>query len=323
MSDLLLVLPFIALCAFYTGAETGLYSVNRIRLRLRARQPNASISARALHAILANPHLMVATTLAGADISTYLAAAYCTRALTDYGLAHAELWATLAISPVLLIAGQIIPKAFFARHANTLMYPLAPVIRATTFALYPIVILMKSAMAAVDTLFGEPESHELGQISQLRLMHFLEESREEGVLTAHEDWMARNIMKLEKTKLRDVMVPIGRVVSVPRNATVDDLRDVSRVRIYSRVPVYEGDNGNIIGIVGLVEYLCDCSGKPVAEFIRQAPRLNENMTVNEALLTLRRTRDHMGLVVNNAGKFVGIATIKDLVEEIVGELAEW
>jgi CBS domain containing-hemolysin-like protein len=203
------------------------------------------------------------------------------------------------------------------------MYPIAPVIRATTIALWPVVKLMKAAMAGVDFLFGGPEPQEIGQISQPRLMHFLEESREEGVLSAHDDWMARNIMKLEKTRLRDVMVPMERVVSVPRNATVDDLRNISKTRVYSRIPVYDGDKGNIVGLVGLVEYLCDCSGKPVAEFIRRAPRLKESMSVNEALLTLRRTRDHMGLVVDNNDKVIGIATIKDLVEEIVGELEEW
>ncbi len=323
MSEILLVLPFIVMCAFYTGAETGLYSLNRIRLRFRARQPNASLSVRTLNAIYADRQLMVATTLAGTNIAQYLAAAYCTDALTAYGLRHAEFWATLAMAPLLLIVGEIIPKAFFSRHANALMYPIAPVIRGTTFALYPIVKLMKALMASVDFVFGGPEPQGIGQMSQPRLMHFLEESREEGVLSAHEDWMARNIMKLEKTRLHDVMAPMERVVSVPRNATVDDVRDVSRTRVYSRIPVYEGDKGNIIGIVGIVEYLCNCSGKPVAEFIRKAPRLKETMTVNEALLTLRRTRDHMGLVVDKADKVVGVVTIKDLVEEIVGELEEW
>jgi putative hemolysin len=323
MTELLLILFFLFSAALYTGMETGAYSINRIRLRFRLRSSPARSDAQTLGTVLADRQVMVATALAGTNISQYLAIACCAIVLTGFGLAHALLWSALILAPVLLVLCEIVPKAFFARHANTLMYPLAAVFRATTLALYPVVMLLKGVMVAVDALFGPAEPQGLGPLSQPRLVHFLEEGRREGVLSPHQHRMARNIMKLEQMRVRDVMVPLERVVAVPRDATVDDLRRVSVERAYSRIPVHEGPKENILGIVGLVEYLCDCAGKPIAGFIRPAQRLNEHMPVNGALLQLRRTRDHMGIVTNDAGAAVGIVTIKDLVEEIVGELAEW
>jgi len=316
-----LVLLTLLWASFFTGSEMGAYCVNRIRLRFRAQL--GSPGARTLERLLSDREMLVSTTLAGTNLGHYAGTALCTAVFSRLDHAYAELWSTLLLAPVILVFAELIPKTVFAAHANHVMLRAAPVLRAATFLLWPVVLVLKGIMLGFDSVFGRAEPQGVGRISLPRLRHFLEEGAHDGVLSPEQDRMARNIMHLERIRLRDVMVPLHHVAALPETATGEDVLQRARRHTYSRLPVYAGARTNIVGILGLVGYLLDGAGRPVREVMRPPLKISQDTPMGDALLTMRRAREPMAVVVDAAGRAVGIATIKDLVEEIVGELAAW
>lgn len=323
MIDIILILLLLFVSAFFSGSETGAYSVNRLRLMSRVRGKNPDLSARILNKLLSDRQTLVSTILVGNNLVNYLASAVCVSMLMKTELRPAALWSTIILSPFVLVFGEIIPKTLFVRHANAIMYRIAFIIRATTFIFYPAVMLLKGIMIVFDRFFGEAEQRGIGAVSAQRLRHFLEEGRQEGVLSPQQSRMAENVMKLEKIPLSHVMVPLNKVFAVPADIERDDLKKNMREHSYSRLPVFEGKRDNITGVLVLLEYLCSEERAEPKDFIRPAKKLDSSMPIDAALLELRRNREPMGIVINRQGRAIGIVTIKDLVEEIVGELAAW
>ncbi|MBI2559517.1 MAG: CBS domain-containing protein [Planctomycetes bacterium] len=144
------------------------------------------------------------------------------------------------------------------------------------------------------------------------------------MVTPYQNLMAKNIMNLGQVPLRNVMIPLKDVALIPSTISGQCLTNIARTRKFSRLPVYENYESNIIGILNLFDFLSTNGSKPdIRGIIRGAAYLDSNMPIDDALLKLQQSKQHMGIVIDQDKKAVGIVTIKDLVEEIVGELVVW
>jgi CBS domain containing-hemolysin-like protein len=131
-------------------------------------------------------------------------------------------------------------------------------------------------------------------------------------------------MALGTTPIKKVMIPLEEVIMAPETVGPRSLRGMAGEKKFSRIPIYDRERTRVVGIVPLLEFLMD--GEPqgdIHEFVRPATFIYEETPVDDALLKLRHVRHRMGIIVDADGKAVGIVTIKDLVEEIVGELSVW
>ena len=130
-------------------------------------------------------------------------------------------------------------------------------------------------------------------------------------------------MNLSAVRVDSVMIPRSRAATVPSDIPRDEFLRVARMAHFSRLPVYRGDARRIIGVVNVYNVLTDRHAQPVAEHVRPPVTLAEHVTVSAALLKLQRTREAMAIVVDRTDHCVGILTLKDLVEEVVGDLEVW
>jgi putative hemolysin len=301
--------------------ETGIYCLNR--LRLRHRQEQGRRDARRVWRLAQNPTTLVCTTLAGTNVSIYVSSslmtAYLSRFLPEE---YAQLAATIALAPLALVLAEALPKAVFQAHANELVYRLSWPLWLGSRLLWPISTPLRAVTFASSRLLGQPPTP-TWSVSEKRLRYYLSEGARAGVLSTQQDAIARNILRLSSARLRDVMIPLDRVQMTPLDASAEDVRRIASERPRSRLLVYNGRSEAVVGAVGIMDCLTAEGDDKVAAHVRPLPRIPADLPLDEALLHLQRLRQAMAVVVDEQDRAVGAVTMKDLVEEVVGELHDW
>ncbi len=325
MSTYIYILLFVGLffSFIYAATETGFYCLNRIRLRYR--EERGWWTAKIINRMLNDPHGMVCTVLIGNNVANYIAAAtftYIISVRVSHG--RAELLATLMLAPVILIFCEILPKSIFQRHADYFLYKVAPIADISYKVFSPLVFLLRVISRLPHLFLKGVEVKESPFFSPQRLRYFLDEGAAEGAVSVYQNTMARNIMALGTTAVQKVMIPLEEVTMAPATVGPQSLRDLAGDKKFSRIPIYDRERTRIIGVVVIIEFLMNEKHQGnIREFVRTVTHIDAETPVDDALLKLRHARQRMGIVTDGDGKAVGIITIKDLVEEIVGELTVW
>lgn len=322
MVNYLLMALFIVLSAFFSGSEMGVYCVNRVRLRWR--QEHGWPGADRLRRLISRPRVAINTILVGNNIANYLATVLCATQLAAIGLAGgADLYSSLIMPPVLLVFAEIMPKSLYQRRADTLMYRTAPLLLCAKVLFYPVLVLLQGVWKAVRTLLGVGRGHPEEQFTDEKFRFYLSEGAALGVLSDYQRAMAENILRVKSLGLEAALVPLQEVVMLPRGASYGEVKDVLGRHRFSRIPVYEGSRENVVGLVNVLDVL-SAEGRPDASRLsRRIIRLDRDVSVGEALFALQKARQQMAVVTGEGGEASGIVTVKDLVEEIVGELRAW
>jgi len=307
----------------YSGLETGVYAVSKIRLDLRAEAGGGA--PRRLKAALRDGREVLAVLLIGNNAANYLASAGMVGLLTSRRVGGAD-WVSAAIlTPVIFVFCEVLPKNLFHRHSETLTYALSRFLAISrwTFKAIGLVGTVRAIVQAVLRLAGRrlgPHDSPLGGAQ--RIAAILAEGRASGVVTHDQSLIAERVVNIENVRLADVMVPIGRAVLADRHASPEDLRALMARHGHPRVAVYEGQPDHIVGALNIYDVLLDETGRPPAEHVTTPPALPQTLSVIEAMVALQRRREVLAFVTDADGGCVGLITTKDLLEEIVGELAE-
>ncbi len=320
----------IGFSAFYSGCETGLYSVNTVRLRLAQRTGRRS--AAILSRMLRDREGSIITTLVGTNLSNYLATAcvvsiFIAMAVPD---SKAELLTTLVLTPIIFVFAEVTPKELFRREANTLMSRLIRPLRISDllFRATGAVALLKglARLAARCVRFGRDGAlTSLGPRQQVATM--LREGLGAGILTEEQSVIVDRVMSISTVRVRSAMIPRDSVRTVRVDAAPDRFLEQVRSHDYSRMPVLSGPD-KVVGIVHVFDVLADASSsgglpRPVTDFMSPPLDLEPDQTVTSALTEMQRRGVAMAIVTDPTGRFLGIVTVKDLVEEIVGDLQAW
>jgi len=316
------VLLALVASAFFSGCETGVYSLDRVRLRVRAEEDGGQ--ARRLERLMARQEELVITTLLGTNIADYLATAFVSALLlhTAFSQSQAEVYTTAILTPLVLVFGGVIPKDWFQRESDRLMYglslPLAICHRAArcTGLVFLLRTLTDALIRRLDPL--AKREHELAP--RLRVSRLLQEGALSGGLTAFQREAMDRLLRLSQVRVGAVMTPRPRAIMVPRDVQRDDLLRVARMAHFSRLPVYEGDPRRVIGTLNVYDVLMDEQPREPTSYLREPVFVLATETVPAALLKLQQGRQVMAIVLDERRQCVGLLTIKDLIEEIVGEL---
>jgi len=306
------------LSGLFSGLETGLYVLNKVRLELRAEAGGRD--AKRLRRLLRKPNNLLAVLLIGTNISSYSVAFALTAMFDLAGTGAATEWYSLGFGTLLLfVLGDTVPKSVFHRLSETLTYRLS-------WALSVSDVLLKFTglsylMRAAAWLVMLPVRSRQGAATEGRLGEIFAEGQASGVLTHTQAVMVDRVMNIAGVKLADAMVAIEKAICIRRDTARAALMRMLRKHNYSRVPVRDA-SGDVVGILDVYDVLIDESVAVPAEKMTEPLKLPAGMSVTEALYRLQRTRAMMAIVQKD-GRPVGIVTIKDLVEEIVGELEEW
>lgn len=312
-----------------SAVETGSYRLNRIRLRLRVDAGDRR--AATLLTLLRDMRGLIVAILVSNNVANYVVAAAVTTlvaaAFTAQSDLVVQLLATAIVTPVLFVFCEVLPKNLFIFNPESRMLPLAGAIRTAKRLLtyVGLVPALKGVSSLVLRIAGAAGGGANPFNPRQRLRALFRESAAEGVISGYQSELVEKVLTLREKTVREVMIPMARVatvaVGVGREAFIEELRRHS----YSRLPVWEGRRDHIVGIVRINDVLAMGEGSldlPAAmsrDFLSMAPQI----TVSQAMFRMRKARAAMAIVIDGKGRAVGIITVKDLVEEIIGELAAW
>lgn len=231
--------------------------------------------------------------------------------------------AVLVMTYFHVVVGEMIPKALALQRPEGTALAVSPLMRFTGMVLYPLVALVNGAGNAVLRLLRIPLTGESRLHSASELVHLVEESSEEGVVSEEEERLIRNILDFGELEVRDVMVPRVRVDALLLDAGADEVRRLVAEHGHTRFPVHRGDLDEIVGILHVKDFIeRDVLGGSLAlrSLVRRVPRVPEAIPVERLLASFKRLHVHMAIVLDEHGGTSGIVTLDDLLAEVVGEV---
>jgi putative hemolysin len=309
----------IALCllseGFFSGSEIAVVSADRHRLKARAAE--GSMGAKLALRMLERPEFLVGTCLIGTNVSTVGAATIATAALAEVLGGRPQLLVVALIFPLTLVIGELVPKSIFQARADTLAPIIVFPLRAFSFAIYPMLLVLEFCSKTLLRLTGgEPKPG----VTREEIRGLLQASGELRL-----DDVDRNLIKrvfaFTEASVEDVMVPLIEVDMVSQDADVRQAIDRIETSGHSWLPVYQDRVDNVIGVIHHSDLLfLENLTQRVDLLMRPLKFVPETKRVDELFLEFRRERTRIAVAVDEYGGAVGLVTREDLLEEIVGDI---
>lgn len=320
--QLVALVVLLILSAFFSSAETSLVSVNQIRMRSLAE--NGNVRAKRVLAITSNQSKMLSAILIGNNIVNISASSLATIvAQRIWGNAAVSI-ATGVLTVLVLIFGEISPKTLATANADKMALLFSGPIRILMIVLTPFIIIINFLAKGVLRLLGYKEDKNKTSFTEDELRTIVEVSHEEGVLENDEREMINNVFDFGESQAKDVMIPRIDMTCISIDSTFDEIVEVFRKDKYTRLPVYETSVDNVIGIINVKDLLL-CEDKKnfsVQNILRKPYYTYEYKKISELMEELKKTSNNFTIIVDEYGSTVGMITLEDLLEEIVGEIRD-
>ena len=313
----------IALSSFFSMSETALMSLSRIRLRhmMEADVPGAEL----VEKLTKDPNRLLGTILIGNSVANIGASAMATVLATNiFGNSGVGI-ATGIITVLVLIFGEITPKSIAKQKSEAVALRVAIPIEFIVIIFKPLVYIFTAISSLFIRILGGDPNEARSFITHEELKTMVGVSEEEGVLENAEKEMIFNVFEFADLQVKDIMVQRVDIVSVDKEASYDEVMDVIKNEQFSRIPVYNQTIDNIIGVLNIkdlatIENLREDFN--ISKYIRDQFYTFEFKKIVELFKEMKKTRNHIAIVLDEYGGTVGLVTIEDLVEEIVGEIED-
>lgn len=319
MSLIWLAVACLVVTMFFSAAEMAFIAANRLRLRHQAEEGDP-VAAAYLESFR-QPERLLSTAMMGVTIAHIIAASAVTFALQPRLGRLAWLVAAGAVIPIMLVFGEIIPKAVAREWATNLILRLYRPLIWMSRLLTPFVALANAIVAGVLRIFGGPRVDTRQFVSREELKALLQLEPGEAAVSTQEAEMIDKIFDLGDTTVREVMVPLVDVVMLPDTAAVADVVALIRQRGFSRIPISGQRETNVVGVVTAMDLLRrGGQAQGVAEIMRPPTFVPETKRIDDLLREMQKGRNQLAVVVDEYGGATGIVTLEDIVEQIVGEI---
>lgn len=336
---LIILLVLIGMNAFFAASEIAIISVNAVKIRKKAEEGDAE--AKFLQNLIGEPSKFLATIQVGVTLAGLLASAVAAEGFADQLTLWIKGWGwplelavvkfaaviliTIILSYFQLVLGELVPKRLAMQKPEQI----------ARFAVKPIYILLKITapfvkFLSISTNFvikifgGNPALHE-EKISEEEIRLMVEVGQEKGVIQTTEKEMINNIFEFDNTTASEVMTHRTDVYALSLDASLDEVIDLLVCQKFSRMPVYDDNIDNIVGILHVQDLIPVLKGTNKADFslkkiIRDAHFVPSSKKTDELFKELQKNKTHMAVVIDEYGGTAGIVTIEDLIEEIVGNI---
>jgi len=316
---ILLILICIALEGFFSGTETAMVSVDRSRIKALAEQ--GSKRAALVDAVLQTPEKFFSTTLLGTNISVVLSNAVATFLIIKYLGEGYEYITILIMTPVILILGEIVPKTVYRYHAEQITTYLVYPLKIISLVFYPIVAILTWLTQLFMKLFGLGGTQFRPHTTREDIENYLDMWNINSRLRTAEKKIIERIFDFSEIAVEDIMIRLVNIEALELHDSIDKATNLALKTGYSRLPVYAGEAYNIIGIAHAFDLLTAQDKKQtLKDIMRPARYVPNSASVDELLKQLQTEGNSIAVVVNEYGGTVGIVTIEDILEEVVGEI---
>lgn len=321
-SQFLLLAVLIVFSAIFSGSETALVSINNSKVEELVAQKVKN--SKYLKKLKKDPHRLLITVLIGNNIVNIAASAYAAVLFTELLGSSGVGIATGVMTFFILIFGEITPKSFAHQHSVGVSLFMAKPVYIFQILLFPAVWLFDKIVSSVNKLFGTKKAF---TVTEGELVAMLKIGAQEGSIETRERELIENILEFNDIEVEDVMTPRVNIDAIDVEMTIQEAVDFAIKHSHSRLPVYQDDIDNIIGIVSIKELLrfydeLNANKKLKNLDLTTPMQVPLSKKINKLFRDFQRNHVHIAIVIDEYGGTAGIATIEDLLEEIVGEIVD-
>lgn len=320
--QLLSLIILLILSAFFSSAETALTTVNKIRMRSMAE--DGTKAALTVMKVIDNPSKMLSAILIGNNIVNLSASSLATTLTISIWGNRAIGLVTGILTLLILVFGEISPKTLATLYSEKLALSYAPVIYFLMTVLTPVIFVINHLSLGFLKLLHVDPNRKADAITEDELRTIVEVSHEEGVIESEERRMINNVFDFGDSMAKDVMVPRIDMTFANVESTYQELIEIFREERFTRLPVYEDNTDNVIGIINIKDLLL-CTDEPsfnVRDYLREPYFTYEYKKTSELMFEMRKASVNIVIVLDEYGATAGLITLEDLLEEIVGEIRD-
>lgn len=316
MQPIIFMVVLVIFSAYFSATETAFSTFNRIRLKNLAEDGNRR--AKLVLDMSENYDRLLSTILVGNNIVNILLTAIATVFFSNlYGEGIGPTVSTVVSTVVVLIFGEITPKSLAKQYAESFTMATAPVLRCIVVILYPINWLFGLWKKLLGLLFKSKDDQ---GVTEEELLTIVDEAEQDGALGEEESDLIRRAISFNDREAEDILIPRVDVTGVPADATYAEMREIFAESGFSRLPVYENTMDNIIGIVHHKNCtLAEGEPKPT-DIMSPVVFIPPTMKIRLLLKQLQQEKAHIAIVADEYGGTLGIVTMEDILEELVGEI---
>ncbi|WP_348613271.1 hemolysin family protein [Halobaculum rarum] len=316
----------IALSAFFSSSEIAMFSLAAHRIDLLVEEGRRG--ANAVAELKSDPHRLLVTILVGNNLVNIAMSSLATALVGIYveSAGAAVLISTFGITTLVLLFGESAPKSYAVENTESWALRIARPLQLSEYLLLPLVVTFDYLTRLVNKVTGGRSAIETSYVTRDEIQNMIQTGEREGVIEEEEREMLDRIFRFNQTIAKEVMTPRLDVNAVPKDASIDEAIETCVQADHERVPVYEGNLDNIIGVVNirdLVRARYYGEGEnDLASVVQPTLHVPESKNADELLEEMQDTRMQMVVVIDEFGTTEGILTLEDMVEEIVGEILE-
>lgn len=318
MINIILIILLVAFSAMFSSCETAFSTVNKMRLRSNADQGSTK-AAKALRLAESFDNSLT-TILIGNNIVNIASTSISTVLFTDLFGAKGVGIATVVMTVVVLIFGEILPKTFAKENSEKCAYFFAGPLSALIVLFTPLSFIFSAIKNIVSKLYASSEK--TPSVTEDELKCIIDEIEEEGVLEESESDLVRSALDFDETIVSEILTPRVKIVGVEINSSIEEIKNVFLTEMYSRLPVYEKNIDNIVGIITQKDFfkMISENRSDIQNIIQDVVFISEFKLINDALHEMQRSKTHMSVIIDQYGGTKGIITMEDIIEELVGEI---
>ena len=319
---IIILVVLVLLSAFFSSAETALMTCNKVKMKALAEEGNRG-AARVLR-ICEDTQKVLSAILIGNNIVNLSASALMTVFVTDMFGSFAIRIGTGVLTLVVLIFGEIIPKTIATAYAENISLWYSGIIVALMAVMVPFSFIINGiATIILKVLHVDTDNRQA--MTENELKTYVDVSHEDGVIESGEKEIIYNVFDFSDAVAKDIMIPRIDMSCVSTQATYDEVMKVFKENMYTRIPVYEGnEQDNIIGLINVKDLILlqDKENFKISDHLRKAYYTYEFKKTADLLVEMREKSQNVAFVLSEYGATVGMITLEDLLEEIVGEIRD-
>jgi CBS domain containing-hemolysin-like protein len=269
------------------------------------------------------PDVLLGTTLVGTNISTIILTILGTMLMIRSFGQLGDLYAVLLFTPLFLILGEIVPKSVYQQKSNEIAPVIVYPLRLFAFLFYPVVFIFSRIARLCTRLVGGGKTEQTVFITREQMRMVVDMAERGANVDVFDRARIKRVIRFAETSVGEAMIPVAEMTAINRNRGTRHALTLVRRRGYNRLPVYSRNISNIVGIITLTTWDLmepDLPDRPLEELIKPAHYVSPYQTIDQLLPVLRGREDHMAIVVDEFGSAVGMITMEDILEEVVGEI---
>ena len=323
--------------AFFASAEMAIVSINKNKIRLLSE--NGNKKAKLIEKLIEEPTKFLSTIQVGITFAGFFASASAATGISEqlgnylcevgipYGNNVAFIGITILLSYITLVFGELFPKRIALQKSETIaMFSVKPIIIISKIA-SPFIKILSLSTSLLLKITGMDSENLEEKVSKEEIKSLVEVGQEHGVINETEKEMINSIFEFDDKLAKEVMTPRTEVYLINIDLSIDEYLDELLAMKYSRIPVYEGDIDNIIGILYIKDYIVEAkkygfNNVDVRSILQKPYFVPESKNIDELFKELQGTKKHIAILIDEYGGFAGIATIEDLIEEVMGNIED-